>query len=168
MKRLFLAAAVFAVTAVMAQARQDDNRPEATGKGQVCGMTVEEQIRYYNSILALDITVPDISRAEAKSARLSGSLIQLKTLTDRRIISSRSRLRIQSGRRRWRGCRNRVQLQGSRNKGQYRIGYDDIDWDCDSSPFLVYLQVRSVSVSLVGITQLKSLHPDAHICFPER
>lgn len=61
-----MAAAVFAVTAVMAQARQDDNRPEATGKGQVCGMTVEEQIRYYNSILALDITVPDISRAEAK------------------------------------------------------------------------------------------------------
>lgn len=66
MKRLFLAAAVFAVTALMAQARQDDNKPEATDKGQVCRMTVEEQIRYYNSILALDITVPGISRAEAK------------------------------------------------------------------------------------------------------
>ena len=50
----------------MAQARQDDNKPEATDKGQVCGMTAEEQIRYYNRILALDITVPGISRAEAK------------------------------------------------------------------------------------------------------
>ena len=65
MKRLFLAAAVFAATAVMAQARQDDNKPEATDKTQVCGMSVEEQIRYYNQILALDITVPGISRAEA-------------------------------------------------------------------------------------------------------
>lgn len=65
-----MAAAVFAVTAVMVQARQDGDRPGATDKDQVCGMTagmtVEEQIRYYNRILALDITVPDISRAEAK------------------------------------------------------------------------------------------------------
>lgn len=61
-----MAAAIFAATAVMAQARQDDNRPEATDKDQVCGMTAEEQIRYYNRILALDITVPGISRAEAK------------------------------------------------------------------------------------------------------
>lgn len=66
MRRLFLAAAIFAASALMAQARQDDNRPEATGKDQVCGMTVEEQIRYYNRILARDITVPGISRAEAK------------------------------------------------------------------------------------------------------
>lgn len=66
MRRLFLAAAVFAATAVMAQERQDDNRPKGTGNGQVCGMTAEEQIRYYNRILALDITVPGISRAEAK------------------------------------------------------------------------------------------------------
>ena len=66
MKRLFLAAAIFAAMVLTAQARQDDNRPEATDKDQVCGMTVEEQIRYYNRILALDITVPGISRAEAK------------------------------------------------------------------------------------------------------
>ena len=66
MKRLFLAAAIFAATAVMAQARQDDDRSEATDRNQVCGMTAEEQIRYYNQILALDITVPGISRAEAK------------------------------------------------------------------------------------------------------
>ena len=63
---ILLAAAVFAAMAVMSQARQDDDRSEATDKGQVCGMSVEEQIRYYNSILALDITVPGISRAEAK------------------------------------------------------------------------------------------------------
>lgn len=66
MKRLFLAAAVFAAMAMSVQARQDDDRSEATDKDQVCGMTAEEQIRYYNSILVLDITVPGISRAEAK------------------------------------------------------------------------------------------------------
>lgn len=66
MKRLFLAAGLFAAMALTAQARQDDDRPEGTDKDQVCGMTVEEQIRYYNQILALDITVPGISRAKAK------------------------------------------------------------------------------------------------------
>lgn len=68
MKRLFLAAAVFAAMAVSVQARQDDRKgkSEPAVRVQTGQMTAEEQIRYYNSILALDITVPGISRAEAK------------------------------------------------------------------------------------------------------
>ena len=134
----------------MAQVRQDDNRPEGTGKGQVCGMTAEEQIRYYNSILALDITVPGISRAEAKREAIR--IAETVEDTDRHIISSRSRLRIQSVRRRWRGCRKQtVQVQNSRNKGHYRIEYNGIDWGCRLSavPFLYIF--RSVSISLVGL-----------------
>ena len=68
MRRLFLTVAALAAMAVSVQARQDarEGKSGLAVRVQTGQMTAEDQIRYYNSILSLDTTVPGISRAEAE------------------------------------------------------------------------------------------------------